>query len=134
MDACLKSRIVSTSKLHCRQLSSYAIFYINFLFEILVSECQNLHVVLKNNILIQQGDLKGTYQKSQMINGRNSWKTASSAIWYSSKIKDWVIGSLENIGTSVFIFTVLGDISITLYTSITVLTPQFVLNTGEKYF
>ena len=65
----------------------------------------------------QQGDLKGVYQKSQIINGRNSWKTASSAIWYSSKEKEWVIDSLENIGTSVFIFTtyVFGRMSAILY-------------------
>ena len=40
------------------------------------------------------------YEKSRTVNGKPSWKSDINAIWFSTKTNDWIIGSLENIGTS----------------------------------
>ena len=64
--------------------------------------CDNLQVILKNDVLIKQGSLQGTYQKAQWINRKSSWKTSSRAVWFIPEYSIWVIGKLENIGTSYY--------------------------------
>ena len=63
------------------------------------SECVQLQVYLNNDVLIKQGSLQGTYQKSQMINRRSSWITAIHAIWFIPELDVWAIGRSENVGT-----------------------------------
>ena len=62
--------------------------------------CQALMVTLNNNPLAEWGDLQGIFQLSLTINGRPSWASTSNAIWYNPNDRTWVIGSLENVGTS----------------------------------
>ena len=54
---------------------------------------------MKNNVLYHQGNWQGIYQISDPINGKQSWISGSNAIWYWQG--DWLIGSLEDIGTMV---------------------------------
>ena len=58
-----------------------------------------MRVTLKNKALKSRSYLQGIYQPSSTVNGRPSWTTASSAIWYIPKFKEWAIGTLDNIGT-----------------------------------
>ena len=62
--------------------------------------CQALMVTLNNNPLAVHGDLQGIFQLSLTINGRPSWASSSNAIWNDPKERAWVIGSLEDVGTS----------------------------------
>ena len=64
--------------------------------------CQALMVTLNNNPLAEWGDLQGIFQLSLTINGRPSWASTSNAIWYNPNDRTWVIGSLENVGTTKF--------------------------------
>ena len=67
--------------------------------QILVSECQNIQVILQNEVLSKHGLLDGSYQLDQIVNGRSSWISFSSAIWFIPEYNEWAIGSLEKIGT-----------------------------------
>ena len=42
---------------------------------------------------------EGTFHLSSDVNGRESWTTSSSAIWYLPEYKDWLIGNLDERGT-----------------------------------
>ena len=54
---------------------------------------------MKNDVLSHQGKFQGIYQISDPINGKQSWTSGSTAIWYWQGY--WLIGSLDNIGTAV---------------------------------
>ena len=56
-------------------------------------------MVLKNDVLANQGSLQGIYGVYQTTNGRTSWKSGSKAIWFVPDWNDWAIGELKNIGT-----------------------------------
>ena len=58
-----------------------------------------MRVTLKNKALESRSYLQGIYQPSSTVNGRPSWTSVSSAIWYIPKFKEWAIGTLDNIGT-----------------------------------
>jgi len=65
-----------------------------------VQDCPKLQVDLKNDVFSKQGNYQGTFEKHQIVNGRRSWKTATKAIWFISKVNKWAIGDLKNIGTT----------------------------------
>ena len=67
--------------------------------QILVSECQNIQVILQNEVLSKHEWLEGSYQLDQIVNGRSSWISLSSAIWFIPEYNQWAIGNLEKIGT-----------------------------------
>ena len=66
----------------------------------LIPVCQSVEVVLRNEVLCKQGDLQGKYQLGEIVNGKQSWKTATQAIWFYPEYEDWAIGSLDEIGTN----------------------------------
>ena len=74
--------------------------YYFFIF-FFIAPCQTIRVILKNEVLLNQGTRQGIYERSTDINERPSWihTTKSEAIWYMSKWKKWAIGSLSDIGT-----------------------------------
>jgi hypothetical protein len=57
---------------------------------------------LKNNVLSQQTSKQGIYQKAGKVNGKISWISSSNnnALWYNAVSYDWMIGSVDDIGTS----------------------------------
>ena len=69
---------------------------------ILVSECQNLQVILKNDILGKVKKIHGIYKIDQIVNDRASWKTTSLAIWFvsTSYAEFWCIGPVNKIGSN----------------------------------
>ena len=65
----------------------------------LFSDCNNVRVTLKNEVLNQYDYLQGDYQISTPVNGEPSWKNGAYAIWSiipSSITK--IIGPLNRIG------------------------------------
>ena len=61
---------------------------------------------MANEVLIKHHKLQGTYEISNTVNGKSSWKqkthqSEKHAIWYNSIRKSWVIGYNydEDIGT-----------------------------------
>ena len=56
---------------------------------------------MANEVLAEQPNRKGTYQLSETVNGKPSWKSATQAIWYNPEYKDWFIGDHSDIGTNV---------------------------------
>ena len=74
--------------------------------QILVSECQNIQVILQNEILSKNEWLEGSYQLDQIVNGRSSWTSVSSAIWFIPEYNNWAIGNLGSIGTNLCRITV----------------------------
>ena len=70
---------------------------------LLVSECQNLQVILKNDILGKVEKIHAqVYHISQIVNDRASWKTTSLAIWFvsTSYAEFWCIGPINKIGSN----------------------------------
>ena len=70
---------------------------------LLVSECQNLQVILKNDILGKVDKIHAhVYQIDQIVNDRASWKTTSLAIWFVSTSygEFWCIGPIKKIGSN----------------------------------
>ena len=61
-----------------------------------------MQVILKNDILSKLRSFQGTYQKAQRVNRKSSWKTASKAVWFIPEHSTWVIGRLENFGTTYY--------------------------------
>ena len=49
---------------------------------------------------MKQSSKQGTYEFSETINGKSTWKSATQAIWYYPRYKDWFIGSISKIGTT----------------------------------
>ena len=44
-----------------------------------------------------QGSFSGTYIKSSMVNGKESWTSSSNGIWFA--LEYWIISDLDYIGT-----------------------------------
>ena len=72
-------------------------------------QCQNLTVSLSNNVLTKQGNRQDTYELSETIHGKPSWKSSTQAIWYYPEFTDWAIGPLSNIGTNFRGITSVGE-------------------------
>ena len=53
---------------------------------------------MKNDALEKQNGRQGLYQSSSCINGRKSWISSSSVIWYFPQYQEWYIGPLDGIG------------------------------------
>ena len=49
-------------------------------------------------MLAHHGECQGTYELSESVNGKPSWTSQSTAIWYSQDDNDWEIGNLNDIG------------------------------------
>ena len=71
------------------------------------SHCEKIEITLKDNTALTalieevQGDKKGIYHKSSLVNGKASWTSSTNAIWYyGGDSKIWAIGSLDEIGTT----------------------------------
>ena len=62
---------------------------------------------MKNEALSHHRKYEGTYEKSESVNDKPSWKSQSAAIWYLQGHNIWVIGDLSNIGEPLgfFFFT-----------------------------
>ena len=55
-----------------------------------------MKITLNNEVLNHHGEYQGTYELSESVNGKPTWKSQSKAIWY---VQDhWMIGILDNIG------------------------------------
>ena len=68
--------------------------------QILISESEGLQVILQNEVLSKHEWLEGSYQLDQIVNGRSSWISVSSAIWFIPEYNNWAIGNLGKIGTN----------------------------------
>ena len=60
-------------------------------------QCPTAIVSLNNGAFESQGHLQGVYH----INGTHTWTSVSHAIWYHSEYDIWLIGSKEDIGTTI---------------------------------
>ena len=63
----------------------------------------------------KQGSRQGVYEFNEIVNGRNSWKTSSQAIWYIPEFKDWAIGPLSGIGTKLRGITSVADLDTKIF-------------------
>ena len=62
-------------------------------------ECQTIVVSLKNGALHQSSE-QGIYQRAGKVNGKTSWISSSShALWYYPGSSDWMIASVDNLGS-----------------------------------
>ena len=62
-------------------------------------ECQTIVVSLKNGALHQSSE-QGIYQRAGKVNGKTSWISSSNtALWYNAGSDDWMIGSVDNLGS-----------------------------------
>ena len=84
------------------QKASQEIDFVYFSISDEAGYCKTLTITLKNKILEFQGNCQGTYQLSDLVNGKPSWisKKNNKAIWYLPNYRDWFIGSIKNIGTN----------------------------------
>ena len=75
------------------------------------SECQNVILILKNEAFEEQGSRQGMYQVSDFVNEKPSWISIKSghAIWYVQEYNEWVIGDLEDLGTTIRALTTIDD-------------------------
>ena len=55
-------------------------------------------VILKTDAEAKQGNRVGIYRRNVTINGRRSWKSKSSAIWFHPTSQNWIVGPREKIG------------------------------------
>ena len=74
-------------------------------------DCLTILVELKNGALENQGGRRGVYQASQCINGRKSWISSSSVIWYFPQYQEWYIGPLDGIGLGIISMGHQGDLN-----------------------
>ena len=65
-------------------------------------ECQTIVVSLKNGALLHQSSMQGIYQRAGKFNGKTSWISSSNnlALWYVAAAKDWIIGSVDDLGAN----------------------------------
>ena len=70
-------------------------------------QCQFLQVTLAKGLPSQilHNNKQTTYQLSEEINGKSSWKSATQDIWYYPEWKKWLIGSI----TGNFMINSVGD-------------------------
>ena len=63
-------------------------------------ECQTIVISFKNDALLRQSDKQGIYQRAGKVNGKTSWISSSNtALWYIATSVDWIIGSVDDLGT-----------------------------------
>ena len=63
-------------------------------------ECQTIVISLKNGALLHQSSMQGIYQRAGKVNGKTSWISSSNnALWYNPASDDWMIGSVDNLGS-----------------------------------
>ena len=63
-------------------------------------ECQTIVISLKNGALLYQSGFQGIYQRAGKVNGKTSWISSSNtALWYNAGSDDWMIGSVDNLGS-----------------------------------
>ena len=63
-------------------------------------ECQIIVISLKNGALLHQSPIQGIYQRAGKVNGKTSWISSSGhALWYYPGYSDWMISSLDYLGT-----------------------------------
>ena len=63
-------------------------------------ECQTIVISLKNGALSYQSSMQGIYQRAGKVNGKTSWISSSNtALWYNAGSDDWMIGSVDNLGS-----------------------------------
>ena len=64
--------------------------------------CPIIKISLANRVQRFQPRIAGTYTSNGTINGRTYWVKATNdlAIWYIPRFKDWAIGSLTYLGTT----------------------------------
>ena len=62
-----------------------------------------------NGPLASQGRREGTYEISNLVNGKPSWVSNTQAIWFVPKHKDWAIGYKSKIGSSIRGISSLGN-------------------------
>ena len=64
-------------------------------------ECQTIVISLKNGVLLHQSNGQDIYQIAGKANGKTSWISSSNAaLWYNAASDDWMIGSVDNLGTT----------------------------------
>jgi hypothetical protein len=64
-------------------------------------ECQTIVISLKNDALLHQSSKQGIYQRAGKVNGKTSWISSSNtALWYKATSVDWIIGSVDDLGTN----------------------------------
>ena len=64
-------------------------------------ECQTIVISLKNGALLHQSSEQGIYQRAGKVNGKTSWISSSNhALWYHAGAFDWIIGSVDDLGTT----------------------------------
>ena len=68
-------------------------------------ECQTIVISLKNDALVYQLEMQGTYQRAEKVNGKTSWISSSTgsntALWYNAVTDDWMIGSVDDLGANI---------------------------------
>ena len=63
-------------------------------------ECQTIVISFKNGALLHQSHRQGIYQRAEKVNGKTSWISSSNtALWYNAGPDDWMIGSVDNLGS-----------------------------------
>ena len=74
----------------------------SLLILILGCECQTIVVSFKKGVLLHQSSRQGIYQRAGKVNGKTSWISSSNtALWYNAGGNYWMIGLVNNLGTSV---------------------------------
>ena len=62
-------------------------------------ECQTIVISLKNGAL-HQSHRQGIYQRAGKVNGKTIWiSSVNTALWYNVGSDDWMIGSVDNLGS-----------------------------------
>ena len=90
----------------CLILLLWCIFLFSVLDELL--SCQTIKITLKNEVLTNHGQFQGIYEISAPVNGKPSWTSQSSAIWYIPDYNMWTIGNLNDIGKSFGVIYITG--------------------------
>ena len=63
-------------------------------------ECQTIVIIFKNGALLHHSAKQGIYQRAGKVNGKTSWISSSShALWYNAANDNWMIGSVDDLGT-----------------------------------
>ena len=74
-------------------------------------DCQTIVISLKNGALLHQSSMQGIYQRAGKVNAKTSWISTSNnyALWYDAPADDWLIGSVDNLGTSTGVIASTGN-------------------------
>ena len=73
-------------------------------FDCLSDICNNcrLKVILANEALAIKSQVRGTYEISNTVNGKPSWKSGNGmVIWYRPGYNRWIIGPTDRLLTPV---------------------------------